>query len=113
MLGGGRQLQVVSADELLLGQSVQQLPQPQPVAQVQQGGGLVQDQHAGVHGEHRGQGHELALTAREVEHRVVRAVRQAHAPQPLHGLLLAFRTVADAAAQGQLDVLHGGGHEDL
>ena len=49
------------------GKLLKQLPEPHPLLRVQPGGGLVQHQHPGLHGDHPGDGHPALLPAGQVE----------------------------------------------
>ena len=108
-----RELKVVRGEDDLLAEPGQGPAQQLPVAQVQQGGRLVQDQHLRVHGEDRGEGQELALPAGEFVDALVGQRQQPEAVQGCLRLAAAFAAVPDRAAEGQFHVLPPGRHDQL
>ena len=108
-----RELEVVGGKDDLLAEPGKRAPQQFAVAQVQQCGGLVQDQHLRVHGQDCGQGQELAFAAGELIDALVRQGQQAEPVQDRLGVGAALRGVADGAPQGQFHVFAAGGHDQL
>jgi hypothetical protein len=89
----------VGGHDDLLFQSGQRSAKEFPVAEVQEGGRLIQHQYGGVHCEYGGERHQLAFTAGQF---VDALVCEAQKPQPLQGGLgrpAPLRAVLDGAAQ--------------
>jgi hypothetical protein len=70
-------LEVVGGQDDLLAESGQRAPQELAVAQVQQGGRLVENQHLRIDGQDRGQRQELAFAAGELVDALVRQRQEA------------------------------------
>jgi hypothetical protein len=75
---------------------------------VEVSGGLVGQEHVGVHGQGAGDGHALHLAARQLGGPVLAPVRQPHPVQQLLHPLLALALSHLAEEHGHLDVLEGG-----
>ena len=107
------ELEVVGGQDHLLAESGERAPQEFAVAQVQQRGRLVQDQHLRIDGQDRGQRQELAFAAGELVDALVRQRQEAEPFQHRLRVGPALRGVADGAPQGQFHVLAAGGHDEL
>ena len=108
-----REVKVVGGEDDLLAEPGQGPPQQFPVAQVQQGGGLVQDQHLRVHGEDGGEGQELPLPAGELVDALVGQRQQPETVQGRLRLAAAFPRVADRTPEGELNILPARRHHQL
>ncbi len=107
------QVEIVGGQNHLLAESGQRPSQEFPVAEVQQGGWLVQDQHFRIDGQDRGQRQELAFAAGELVDALVRQRQQAEAFQDLLRAGTALGGLADGAPQGQFHILAARGHDEL
>ena len=107
------EFEVVGGQDDLLAETGERAAQEFAVAEVQQRGRLVQDQHLRVYGQDGGQRQELAFAAGELVDALVRQRQEAEPFQDGLGVGPAFLGVADGAPQGQFHVLASGGHDEL
>ena len=88
------------ADALLAGDAAHQLQGLDLVAQVERGGGLVEQQHAGVLAESAGDEGALRLPARELGHRLLGDVAESHPHDRVLDLHAVLRPRGEAEVRG-------------